>query len=193
MAKIDKELLTIRKKLQGSRSKFVNPEMVDSSFLCFWQQLAKEVASFKEVVGELESIKDKRGEELVSGVSQWIGRNGGMYEAEEKEGDGKTDFYLDFLKKKWEALQNINELVTKILTRPAFDDSDVLTLFQAEKISRKFNLRFSAELMGTCMTIHAPNKASMTTTGNQRMLLLEPHLGSNYRPIQLEGEQRSGE
>jgi hypothetical protein len=73
----------------------------------------------------------------------------------------------------------MNEFISKILASPTFDDSDILTLFQAEKITRKFNLRFSADLMGTCMTIHSPNKASMTTTGNQRMLLLEPHLGSN--------------
>jgi len=39
--------------------------------------------------------------------------------------------------------------------------------------------------MGTCMTILSPNKASMTTTGNQRMMLLEPALSSNQPFIQL--------
>jgi hypothetical protein len=143
-------------------------------------------------VTQLEQIKEKKGEELVSEMTQWIDINGGMYEAEEKDAATKVNFYLDFLKKKWEALQSMNEFITKILARPEFDDFDILTLFQAEKITKKFNLCFSSELMGTCMTIHAPNKASMTTTGNQRMVLLEPHLGSTCFFIQLE-ESKSGE
>ncbi len=59
-----------------------------------------------------------RGEELVSEMTQWIDRNGGMYEAEEKDAGIKVNFYMEFLKKKWEVLQSMNEFITKILARP---------------------------------------------------------------------------
>ena len=76
-------------------------------------------------------------------------------------------------------MRQIKESVEIKTEKGQFDDSELLTLFEITKTDiRKLKLRFSDELKGTCMTIHSPTKASMTTTGSQRMILLEPALSS---------------
>lgn len=55
-------------------------------------------------------------------------------------------------------------------------------MFHYEQIySKKIRFIFTEELKGSCMTIHTPNKASMTTSGSQRLLILSPALSSIYK------------
>jgi hypothetical protein len=85
---------------------------------------------------------------------------------------------LAYLKNKHTALVNITDSIDKLEEKGNFDDTDLLYLFKNEKAEHKLKLRFSDSLKGTCMTIHSPTRASMTTSGNQRMMLLEPALTS---------------
>ena len=48
----------------------------------------------------------------------------------------------------------------------------MLALFRKGARTTRLKLFFSETLKGTCMSIHSPTKASMQTSGNQRMMLL---------------------
>lgn len=88
--------------------------------------------------------------------------------------------YLCYLKNKLKTLRSISESINKIEEKGNFEDIDVLALFKTDKITHKLKLYFSESLKGTCMTIHSPTRAGMTSSGNQRMMLLEPALSSNF-------------
>jgi len=87
---------------------------------------------------------------------------------------------LAYLKSKHTKLVNITESIHKFEEKGNFDDTDLLSLLKNERAEQKLKLRFSDSLKGTCMTIHSATRASMTTSGNQRMMLLEPALSSMF-------------
>lgn len=82
------------------------------------------------------------------------------------------NLYILFLKAVHTSLMLINNQLERLAGKAAFEDYEVLNLMTVENTSKSFRLRFSEELKGTCMTISAPNKAAMTVSGNQRMILL---------------------
>jgi hypothetical protein len=87
---------------------------------------------------------------------------------------------LAYLKNKHTAIVKISESIHKFEEKANFEDTDLLSLFKNEKAEHKLKLRFSDSLKGTCMSIQSATRASMTTSGNQRMMLLEPALSSKF-------------